>query len=82
LLTTRSHGLEGDVALADKNKALLAKRLKVYDQILAKQKYIAGDNLTLVDLFHLTYGNLNVTVSGLWTQQCTGAPVSYARGRC
>ncbi|GFZ51632.1 hypothetical protein JCM24511_09399 [Saitozyma sp. JCM 24511] len=64
LYFAKFHGREGDVALADKNKALLAKRLKVYDQILSKQKYIAGDDLTLVDLFHLTYGNLNVTIGG------------------
>jgi len=25
----------------------------VYDKILAKQKYLAGDELTLADLFHL-----------------------------
>ena len=27
-----------------------------YDKILAKQKYIAGDELTLADLFHLPNG--------------------------
>ena len=27
--------------------------LAVYDKILAKQKYLAGDELTLADLFHL-----------------------------
>jgi glutathione S-transferase len=28
----------------------------VYDGILAKQAYLAGDNITLADLFHLPYG--------------------------
>jgi hypothetical protein len=28
----------------------------VYDQILGKQNYLAGESLTLADLFHLTYG--------------------------
>ena len=32
--------------------------LKVYDTILAKQAYLAGDELTLADLFHLPYGEM------------------------
>ena len=28
----------------------------MYDEIPAKQKYLAGDNLTLADLFHLPCG--------------------------
>ena len=28
-----------------------------YDKVLAKQKYLAGDELTLVDLFHLPNGS-------------------------
>lgn len=28
-----------------------------YDKVLAKQKYLAGDQLTLVDLFHLPNGS-------------------------
>ncbi|KAF5350518.1 hypothetical protein D9756_008530 [Leucocoprinus leucothites] len=36
----------------------LSKRLDVYDQILSKQKYIAGDELTLADLYHLPGGSL------------------------
>jgi glutathione S-transferase len=31
--------------------------LAVYDKILAKQKYLAGDELTLADLFHLPNGS-------------------------
>lgn len=38
--------------------ANLEKRLDVYDQILAKQKYVAGDEFTLADLFHIPYGVL------------------------
>jgi len=30
--------------------------LGVYDQILAKRKYLAGNDLSLVDLFHLPNG--------------------------
>ena len=31
--------------------------LAYYDEVLAKQKYLAGDELTLVDLFHLPNGS-------------------------
>ncbi|KAF8072286.1 glutathione S-transferase [Lyophyllum atratum] len=34
----------------------LAGRLDAYDVILSKQKYVAGNELTLADLFHLPYG--------------------------
>jgi glutathione S-transferase len=30
--------------------------LSVYDKILARQKYLVGDELTLADLFHLPNG--------------------------
>ncbi|KAH6913598.1 glutathione S-transferase [Coprinopsis sp. MPI-PUGE-AT-0042] len=33
-------------------------KLEVYDKILSKQKYLAGDEITLADLFHLPYGAL------------------------
>ena len=39
-----------------KHADTLSAKLDVYEQILGKQKYIAGDELTLVDLFHLPYG--------------------------
>jgi glutathione S-transferase len=29
--------------------------LKVYDQILAKQKFIGGETFTIADVFHLPY---------------------------
>ncbi|KAJ7641093.1 glutathione S-transferase [Roridomyces roridus] len=35
--------------------AELSSNLKIYDEILGKQKYVAGDELTLADLFHLSY---------------------------
>ena len=34
----------------------LEKTLAVYDKILAKQQYLAGDEVTLADLFHLPNG--------------------------
>ncbi|KAI5123834.1 hypothetical protein M0805_009126 [Coniferiporia weirii] len=36
----------------------LEDSLKVYEVILSKQKYLAGDEFTLADLFHLPYGTI------------------------
>ncbi|KAI0696181.1 glutathione S-transferase-like protein [Cytidiella melzeri] len=36
--------------------ATLEGKLDAYEAILGKQKYLAGDNITLADLFHLPYG--------------------------
>lgn len=41
----------GQAALAQ-----LRAKLKVYDGILSKQRFVAGDSLTIVDLFHLPDG--------------------------
>jgi glutathione S-transferase len=40
--------------------------LAVYDKILASQKYIAGDELTLADLFHLPNGA--ALMAGKWKE--------------
>ncbi|KAF8896024.1 glutathione S-transferase [Infundibulicybe gibba] len=37
---------------------MLAAKLTGYDAILGRQKYLAGDTLTLADLFHLPYGSM------------------------
>jgi hypothetical protein len=39
----RMHGLEPDLAEFEKQIELLDKKLDVYDAILSKQKYLAGD---------------------------------------
>ncbi|KAL1641693.1 Glutathione S-transferase hmp2 [Diplodia intermedia] len=44
---------EARVAQAEKDLDIV---LAVYDEILAKQRYLAGDELTLADLFHLPNG--------------------------
>lgn len=44
---------EGRVAQAEADLDFV---LSYYDKILAKQKYLAGDELTLADLFHLPNG--------------------------
>ncbi|KIY53072.1 glutathione S-transferase [Fistulina hepatica ATCC 64428] len=38
--------------------ATLNNKLDAYDAILSKQKYLAGDELTLADLFHLPYASV------------------------
>jgi glutathione S-transferase len=46
-------GMTSDKATFDQLIADLSTRLDVYDQILSKQKYLAGDEITLADLYHL-----------------------------
>jgi hypothetical protein len=55
-------GLEPDLANVEKHATILASRLDVYEKILSKQKYLAGDILTIADTFHLTYGDMVVNV--------------------
>ncbi|KAJ7617597.1 glutathione S-transferase [Mycena polygramma] len=45
--------MDVDEALVAKNLEVLDKKLDAYDVILGKQRYVAGDNLTLADIFHL-----------------------------
>lgn len=47
---------EPDEALAKESLNKLDTCLTVYEKILSKQKYIAGDRVTLADLYHLPYG--------------------------
>ncbi|THH26709.1 hypothetical protein EUX98_g7476 [Antrodiella citrinella] len=49
---------EGDQAEIAKHLAGLNRILDVYEDILAKQKYLAGDHVTLVDLWHLSLGTM------------------------
>ncbi|KAF7343258.1 Glutathione S-transferase [Mycena venus] len=48
-------GLEADQAVIDAKLAVLDTKLDAYDKILSKQKYLAGDEITLADLFHLPH---------------------------
>lgn len=34
----------------------LDAKLNAYDKLLSKQKYLAGEQITLADLYHLPYG--------------------------
>jgi glutathione S-transferase len=47
-----------DSAAVARHVANLDATLAVYDGILSKQKYLAGDEVTLADLFHLPYGKM------------------------
>ncbi|KAF5314738.1 hypothetical protein D9611_007252 [Ephemerocybe angulata] len=60
MIIKRYLGLPRDKAYFDKLIAQLEPRLDVYDEILSRQRYLAGDELTLADLFHLPYGVLLV----------------------
>ncbi|KAJ7782211.1 glutathione S-transferase [Mycena maculata] len=48
-------GLSVDEALLAEAVSGLSTMLDVYEIILGKQKFLAGDEFTLCDLFHLTY---------------------------
>ncbi|KAJ7221204.1 glutathione S-transferase [Mycena rebaudengoi] len=51
-------GMETNKANLEENLKTLSAMLDVYEAILGKQKYLARDEVTLVDLFHLPYGAL------------------------
>lgn len=48
-------GLTTDDKRVEELTAQLNAKLDGYERILAKSKYLAGDNVTLADLFHLPY---------------------------
>lgn len=50
-------GVPTNEAKAEEHLRAFEEKLKVYDVILGKQKYVAGDNFTLADLFHLPFGS-------------------------
>ncbi|KAL1942997.1 hypothetical protein VTO73DRAFT_4668 [Trametes versicolor] len=52
------HGGKTDPATVERLKSTLEAKLAAYDVILGKTKFLAGDEVTLADLFHLPYGAL------------------------
>lgn len=50
-------GREPNEKLASEQQVLLEKKLDAYEAILAKQRYIGGNELTLADLFHVAHGS-------------------------
>ncbi|KAJ6549336.1 glutathione S-transferase [Mycena sp. CBHHK59/15] len=57
-LSKPHRGLQKDKAAFDKAVSDLSAKLDAYEVILGKQKYMAGDELTLADLAHLAFGGL------------------------
>ncbi|KAF8798277.1 glutathione S-transferase [Phlegmacium glaucopus] len=58
VLSKRRQGLTPDQAVFDKHIADLSGKLDVYDKILSKQKYLLGDEISLVDFYHIPIGSL------------------------
>lgn len=54
----RFTGAKPDEAFFETQITELGKKLDVYEKILSKQKYLAGNEVTLADLFHLPYASL------------------------
>ncbi|PSR73844.1 hypothetical protein PHLCEN_2v10326 [Hermanssonia centrifuga] len=50
------HGIQSSQEMIELYATTLAAKLYGYETILSKQKYLAGDEITLADLFHLPYG--------------------------
>ncbi|KAI0789600.1 glutathione S-transferase [Abortiporus biennis] len=51
-------GFATDEKVVASYTATLEGKLDAYEKILSKQKYLAGDDVTLADLFHLPYGTM------------------------
>ncbi|KAG9314801.1 glutathione S-transferase [Chiua virens] len=79
-------GGKTDEARVASLRAQLKAKLDAYEVILSKQRYLAGDEATLADLFHLPYGavllapdvNVNEFASrpnvNRWWQEITSRP--------
>ncbi|KAJ3992557.1 glutathione S-transferase [Lentinula boryana] len=55
-VTKRSKGLAPDEAVFAGSIAALSSKLEGYEDILSRQNYLAGDELSLADLYHIPYG--------------------------
>ncbi|KAJ7754640.1 glutathione S-transferase [Mycena maculata] len=55
-LNKARRGVAKDEAAYDNAVAQLSNTLDVYEVILGKQKFLAGDEFTLADLFHIGFG--------------------------
>ncbi|KAJ7121943.1 glutathione S-transferase-like protein [Mycena filopes] len=67
-------GLSVDQALIDEALAGLYQKLDVYEVILGKQKFVAGDEFTLADAFHLQYAPLLLKRIGLDVMRTESRP--------
>ncbi|KAJ1302597.1 hypothetical protein OPQ81_002914 [Rhizoctonia solani] len=51
-----AYGFPSDENLGRKHVSTLKGKMEGYERILSRHKYLAGDSVTLADLFHLPYG--------------------------
>ncbi|KAF5350660.1 hypothetical protein D9756_008528 [Leucocoprinus leucothites] len=58
LLYKKFLGQETDLVKVEELKKSLSAKLDIYEQILSKQAYLIGDELTLADLQHIPFGTL------------------------
>ncbi|KAG8919197.1 hypothetical protein FRC00_011633, partial [Tulasnella sp. 408] len=56
-------GFPTNEAAYQRNLDILNAKLDGYERILSKQKYLAGDELTLADLWHLPYSDVAETIA-------------------
>ncbi|PIL25385.1 hypothetical protein GSI_13275 [Ganoderma sinense ZZ0214-1] len=52
------YGLKADLEVAKEHRTKAESRLDGYEAMLSKTRFLAGDELTLADLFHLPYESL------------------------
>ncbi|KAH7884262.1 glutathione S-transferase-like protein [Phlebopus sp. FC_14] len=63
-IINKHRGLETNEAKVQELLAHLNAKLDAYETILGRQAYLAGENVTLADLFHLPYGTVVIEVLG------------------
>ncbi|KAJ4490004.1 hypothetical protein J3R30DRAFT_19239 [Lentinula aciculospora] len=69
-VTKRSKGLAADEAVFAGSIAALSSNLERYENVLSRQNYLAGDELTLADLYHIPQGaKLTDAGSDIMTRQ-------------
>ncbi|KAJ3563254.1 hypothetical protein NP233_g9055 [Leucocoprinus birnbaumii] len=56
-LNKRFFGREPNMELVEEAKKSLLAKMDVYESILSKQRYLAGDELTLADIVHIPVGS-------------------------
>lgn len=64
VVKARFGGVPDEKRLAE-DIAILESKLDAYERILSKQKYLAGNEITLADMFHLPWGELVFIGTGL-----------------
>ncbi|KAJ7443704.1 glutathione S-transferase [Mycena latifolia] len=84
--------IPADKEVVDAQLAILDKKLDAYDVILGKHRYVAGETLTLADIFHMPYAPLLATGGvgimtkkpnvARWYNELTGRPswLAYLQG--